>query len=109
MFKEAMERFHQLDHSDVRAVVDELMVGVGGVGPTPRIGESVELCLAYLSARFAKQDVVIRVRIKRRIEIDKIDTRVGEFAAIGQLLEIVSKVQAIHLGTNLEIPRLRSE
>ena len=31
MFQETVERFHQLDHGDIRAVVDELMVGVGGV------------------------------------------------------------------------------
>ena len=73
-----MKRFHQLDDRDVRAVVDELVIGVGGVGPAPRVGESVELRLAYLPARLAKEDVVIGVRIKRRIEIDKIDTRVGK-------------------------------
>ena len=43
MFKEAVERFHQLDDGDVRAVVDELVVGVGGIGPAPCIGEGMEL------------------------------------------------------------------
>ena len=51
MFEEAVERFHQLDHGDVRAVVDELMIRVGSVSPAPRVGEGVELRLAYLSAR----------------------------------------------------------
>ena len=35
-----------------------------------RVGERVELRLAHLPARLAKQDVVIGLRIKRRVEID---------------------------------------
>ncbi len=77
-----MESLYHLNDSDVRAVVDELMIRLGGVGPTPRVGEGVELRLAYLAARLAKEDVVIRVRVKRRIEINKIDTGVGKFLPI---------------------------
>src|SRR5947208_3254148 len=61
VFEEALKGFHHLDHSDVRAVVYKLVIGVGGVGPAPGVGEGVELCLAYLSARLAKEDVVIGV------------------------------------------------
>ena len=43
MFQEAVERFHQLDHCDIRAGVDELVIGVGSVGPAPRVSERVEL------------------------------------------------------------------
>ena len=85
MFQEAVERFHQLDDRHVRAVVDELVISVGGIGPAPGIGEGVELRLAYLSARLAKEDVVIGVGVKRRIEIKKIDTRVGKFLPIREL------------------------
>src|SRR6266436_3506635 len=42
----------------------------------------VELRLAYLSARLAKQGVVIGVRVKRRIEINKIDAGIGKFFPI---------------------------
>jgi hypothetical protein len=69
------------------------MIGVGGVGPAPRVGEGVELRLAYLPARLAEEDVVIGVGIKRRIEIDEIDARVGKFTAIRQPLEIITKIQ----------------
>ena len=82
MSQEAVERFHQLDHGDIRAVVDELVIRVCGIGPAPRVGESVELRLAHLPAWLAKEDVVIGVRIKRRIEIDKVDTGVGKFFPI---------------------------
>ena len=96
MFQEAVERFHQLDHGDVWAGVDELMVGIGGIGPTPRIGESVELRLAHLPARFVKKDVVSGVRVKRRIEIDKIDARVWKFFPIREPFQIVAEIQPIH-------------
>ncbi len=96
MFQETVERFHQLDHGDIRAVVDELMIRVGSVGPAPCVGEGVELRLADLAARLAKEDVVIGVRVKRRIEINKIDTRVGKFLPIRKPFQIVAEVQPIH-------------
>ena len=72
------------------------MIGVGGAGSAPRVGESVKLRLAYLPARFAKQDVVIRVPIKRRIEINQIDARVGKFLSIRKPFQIVAEIQAVH-------------
>src|SRR2546429_10010452 len=94
MFQEAVERFHQLDHSDVRTIIDKLVIGVGGIGPAPGVGEGVELRLTYLSGRFTKQNVVIGVGIKRRIEIDKIDARVGKFLSIRKAFQIVHKIEA---------------
>ena len=79
----------RLRHS---AGVDELMVGLGGVSPAPSIGEGVELRLAYLSARLAKEDVVIGVRVKRRIEIDKIDTRIGKFFPVRKPFQIIAEI-----------------
>src|SRR5947209_7937618 len=96
MFEEAVERFHQLDDCYVWAVVDKLMISVGSVGPTPCVGEGVELRLAHLPARLAKEDVVIRVRVKRRIEINKIDTRIGKFLPIRKPFQIVAEIQAVH-------------
>ena len=91
-----MKRFHHFDDGDVRAVVDELMIGLGGVGPAPGVSESVELRLAHRAAWLAEEDVVVRVRIKWRIEIDKIDTRIRELAPVAQSLQIVAEVQAVH-------------
>jgi len=71
------------------------MIRIGGVGPAPGVGEGVELRLAYLPARLAKENVVIGIRIKRRIEINKIDARVGEFLPIRKLLQVVAEIQAI--------------
>src|SRR5438552_19206967 len=109
MFEEAVERFHQLDHGDVWAIVDELMIRVGGVGPAPCVSESMELRLAYLSARLTKQDVVIGVRVKRRVEINQIDDRIGKFFPIRKPFQIIAEIEPIHSGKHLEIPRLRSE
>ena len=85
------------------------MIGIGGIGPAPRIGERVELRLTHLPARLAKQNVVIGVRIKRRIEIDEIDARVGKFLLIREPLQVIAKIQTVHSRTHREIPRLRSE
>src|SRR5438876_12153291 len=98
MLQKAVERIHQFDDGDFPAVVDKVVIDVSGVCPTPRVSEGVELRLAYLPARLAKEDVVIGVRIKRRIEIDKIDTRVGKFTPIGKPFQIVAKIQPIHSG-----------
>jgi len=77
-----VEGFHHLDHGHVRALVDELMISLGGVGPAPGIGESVELRLAYFAAGLAKKDVVIGVGIKQRVEVNEIDTLVREFVPV---------------------------
>ncbi len=55
MFKKAVECFHQLNDRDVRTVVNELMIRLGGVGPGPRIGEGLKLRLAYSAAWLAKE------------------------------------------------------
>ncbi len=49
-----------------------------------------------LPARLAKENIVIGVRVKRRIEINKIDTRIGELAPVAQPLQIVAEIQAVH-------------
>jgi len=91
-----VEGFHHLDDGDVRAGVDELVIGLGGVGPAPGIGESVELRLAYFAAGLAEEDVVIGVRIKRRIEIDEIDAGIGELLGVPQPGQVISKIKAVH-------------
>jgi len=88
--------FHHLNDDDVLAGVDELMVGLGGVGPAPGIGKGVELCLAYFAAGFAKEDVVIGIGIKRRIEIDEIDAGIGKFFRIPQPAKVIAEVKPVH-------------
>ena len=71
------------------------MIGLGGVGPAPGIGERVELRLAYFAAGFAEEDVVIGVGVKRRIEIDEIDAGIGELFRVPQPAKVVAKVKAV--------------
>ena len=99
-----MESFHHLHDGDIRAIIDELMVSLGGVGPAPCACESVELRLTQRAARFAEENVVIRVRVKRRIEINKIDTRIRKLAPVAQPLQIVAEIEAVH---SLFLPTLR--
>ena len=89
--------FHRVDLDRFK----ETITGLGSIGPAPRIGESVELRLAYLSARLAKEDIVIGVRVEWRIEIDQIDTRVGKFFPLGKPFQIVAEIQAVHRFTFL--------
>jgi hypothetical protein len=92
VLQEAVEGFHHLDYGNVRTLIDELMISLRRVGPAPRIGEGVELCLAYFAAGLAEENVVICVGIKRRIQIDEIDAFVREFVAIPQPRQIISEI-----------------
>jgi hypothetical protein len=92
MFEEGLQRFHQLNDRDVCAGIDELTICVRGIGPAPSIGEGVELRLAHLPARLAKKDVVIGIRVKRRIEINKIDAGVKKFFPVGKPFQIIAEV-----------------
>ncbi len=53
--------------------------------------------LAHFPAGFAKQNVVIRVRVERWIEINQIDARIREFFRVPQPAEIIAEVKSIHL------------
>ena len=91
-----MEGFHYLDHGDVRARVDELVVGVGGVGPAPGVGKGVELRLAYFAAGFANEDVVVGVGVKGRVEVNEIDAVGRGTLSCSAATEVVAEVEAIH-------------
>src|SRR6266581_2275102 len=108
MFQEAMKSFHHLDHGDVRALVDELMVSIGSVGPAPGIGEGVELRLAYFATGLPEEDVIIGVRIKRRIEIDEIDAGIGELFRVPQPAEVIAEIKSIHQSRDSHSPALRA-
>jgi len=42
-------------------LVDELVIGLAGVGPAPGIGEGMKLRLAYFAAGLAKENIVVGV------------------------------------------------
>ena len=62
----------------------------------PRVHKGVELRLAHLPAALAKGDVVIGVRIKRRVEINQINARIWKFFPIRKPFQIVAERQPIH-------------
>ena len=51
-----------------------------------------------LAGSLAEQDVVIRIGIERRVEIDKVNAGVGKHLRIAQPLEIVTEQEAVHAG-----------
>jgi len=83
--------------------IQRTITGLGGIGPAPSVSEGVELRLADLPGWLAKEDVVIGVGVKRRIEIDKIDARVRKFFPIRKPFEIVAEIKAVHLNQHPEI------
>ena len=64
----------------------------------------MELRLAHLAAGFTEEDVVVGVRVKRRIEINEIDALVREFAAVTQPLQVIAEVETVHCEEQQEIP-----
>ena len=94
--EEIMQRLHHFHDGGVRAVVQEFGEGLGGVGPIPGVGEGVELSLAGLARSLAEQDVVIRIGIERRVEINEVHAGVGKNPRVPQPLEIIAKKEAVH-------------
>ena len=60
-------------------------------------GEDVELRLAGFAGRFAEQDVLIRVGIERRVEINAVNAGVGKFLRVAQPTQIVAKEKPVHV------------
>ena len=72
------------------------MVGLGGVSPAPGISEGVKLRLAYFAAGLTEKDVIIGVRIKRRIEINEIDGGIREFFRVPQPAKVIAEIEPVH-------------
>jgi hypothetical protein len=56
----------------------------------------MELRLAGFAGSFAEQDIVIRVGIERRVEINEVNAGVGKKFLVAQPLEIVAEQEGIH-------------
>ena len=98
VFEEAVEGFHHLRDGDIGAGVNEAVVKLGGVGPGPGVGESVELGLTGLAGGFAEKDVVIGIGVERGVEVFEVNGGVGEFPGVAQPTEIVAEEEAVHGG-----------
>lgn len=96
VFQEGMQRLHHFHDGGVRAGVHKLGVGLRGVRPVPGIREGVELRLAGLAGRLAEQDVVIRIGIERRVEIDEVNAGVGKKLRVAHPIEIVAEQETVH-------------
>jgi hypothetical protein len=74
----------------------KLGAALRGVRPIPSVRESVELRPARLAGSLAEQDVVIRIGIKRRVEINEVNAGVRKNLLVEQPLEIVAEKEAVH-------------
>jgi hypothetical protein len=56
----------------------------------------MKLRLARFAGSLAEQDIVIRIGIKRRVEINKVNAGVRENLQVAQPLKIVTEKEAVH-------------
>ena len=49
-----------------------------------------------IAAGFAKEDVIIGIRIKRRVEINEIDAGIGEFFRVPEPAKVIAEVKPVH-------------
>ncbi len=50
-----------------------------------------------IAAGFAEDDVVVRVGVKGRIEVNEIDTGVREFVPVAQPGKVIAEIKPVHL------------
>ena len=90
------EAAHRADevHDVLRSAGDDLLVGEFGLeAPMPRVVERLNLRRREFAGRLAKEHVVGRVGVERRIEIDQIDALVRHMLA--QDGEVVPEVEFV--------------
>lgn len=78
-------------------MIQKLGVGLRGVRPVLGVREGAELRLAGLAGRLAEQDVLIRIGIERRGEINEVNVDVWKKLRIAQPLEISNEREAVHV------------
>jgi hypothetical protein len=80
------EGTHGPEHfGGIRAALHHLIKGpLGGVIPVPCVPKSLNLRFGLLSGRGFEQDVVIRLTVERRVQINEVNAFVGD--AIPQYL-----------------------
>ena len=76
--------------------------GLGQLPISPGL-HSLRAACGRRSDQLARVAELIGIGIKRRIEIDEIDTRVGKFFPIRKPFQIVAKIEPIHSGKHPEI------
>ena len=91
-----MQRLHHFHDGGVRAGIHKLGVGLRGVRPIPSVREGVKLRLTRLAGSLPEQDIVIRIGIERRIQINEVNAGVRKNLRIAQPLEIVTEKEAVH-------------
>ncbi|HEY1770298.1 MAG TPA: hypothetical protein VGG02_08590 [Chthoniobacterales bacterium] len=69
-------------------------LALGLVGPMPGILERLDLRLARPSLRQLEKQVVIALRIKRRVEIDQIHRLIRDL--LPQHLQVIPVVEPVH-------------
>ena len=69
---------------------------LGGGIPMPGVFESGYLRLGLDAGFVFEKNIVIPVRVKRRIEINEIDTGVGEIIPILQDFQVIAVVESVH-------------
>ena len=79
---------------DLAAGLDDLLVGGGRLrGPSPRVLEGLDLRGGPLAVLLREQDVVVGVRVERRVQVDEVNRLVLDVSA--QDVEVVAVVEDV--------------
>jgi hypothetical protein len=65
------------------------------VGPVPRVLKGFNLSMRLFASRRTKQDVVVRVRVERGIEIDEVNALI--FDVLPKDAKVVAVIEAVHV------------
>src|ERR1035437_5699854 len=95
-----MKRLDHFHDGGIFASIYKLGVGLRGVCPIPSISEGVKLRLARQSRILFEQNIVIRIRLKRRVKINEINAGIGENLFVTQPFQIVAEKEFVHVAAN---------
>lgn len=87
---EAVNQINELQRSSLRQLFKRLL---GFSRPVPRIAERAKLRFGLFSRRFLEDHVIVAIAVERRIEINQINTLVGDILA--QNLQVVAVIERV--------------
>ena len=94
LLQELSQGEHHLGNIRIRGVEEFVELALGLLSPMPGVLEGGDLRVAFVSLRRFEEHGIIALRIKRRIEINKVNRFIRDVFA--ENIEIVAEIEFIH-------------